>query len=215
MARTPQSRALLLDAAQQVFARKGLAGARTEEIARLARANKAMVHYYFATKEKLYEEVLRSVLGQFREQVLEPLKSAPSPTAALFLYVGGHMEFLTRHPNFPRLVQREMMTGGPRLRHLIENFQGPLSQALRKVLRGGIRLGEFRRVDVDNTLVSLGSVTAFYFIIAPVIKVILRTDPLSRRLVARRKRAVFDFISYGLLTEKGRRTMSRRKGASK
>ena len=53
------------------------------------------------------------------------------------------------------------------------------------------------------------------FIIAPVIKVILSTDPLSRRLVARRKRAVFDFVSHGLLTERGRRMMSSRKGASK
>ena len=205
MSRSPQSRAALLNAAETVFSKKGLAGARTEEIARLARANKAMVHYYFSTKEKLYRAVLDNILTQFREQVLTPLASAPSPTAALFLYTGGHMDFLGHHPNFPRLIQREMMSGGPRMRNLIENFQGPLSQALRKILRSGIRRGEFRRVDVDNTLVSIGGLSAFYFIVAPVIQVLLKTDPCSRRLVTRRRRAVFDLLAHGLLTAKGRK----------
>lgn len=212
MARTPKSRAALLEAAETVFTREGLAGARTEEIARLAGANKAMVHYYFDTKEKLYEAVLHRFLSQFREQVLEPIKSGATPTDSLFIYVDGHMEFLVRHPNFPRLVQREMMTGGPRMRHLIEHFQGPLSRALRKVLRAGIRCGEFRKVDVDNMLLSIGSVTAFHFIIAPVIKILLRIDSFNRKLVARRKAAVFDLLGHGLLTGKGRKLAAGWKG---
>lgn len=204
MPRTPQSRIAILNAAETTFASKGLAGARTEEIARVARANKAMLHYYFSTKEKLYRAVLDNILTQYREQVLAPLTSEPRPTPALFLWAGGHMDFLSRHPNFPLLIQREMMGGGPRLRSLIEHFQGPLSLALRKVLRSGIRRGEFRRVDVNNMLISLGGLSAFYFIIAPVTRILIKADPLGRRLVARRRRAVFDLLTHGLLTKKGR-----------
>lgn len=201
MARAPKSRQAILAAAEHTFAEKGLAGARTEQIAAAARVNKAMLHYYFGTKEKLYAAVLDDLLKQFRAQVIEPVEATPDPAAALFEYINDHMDFLAAHPNFPRLVQREMMSGGPNMKNLVRGFQRPLSETLRKVLRAGIRKGEFRRVDVDQTIVSVGGLTAFYFIVAPVIAVIIQGDPLHKKLVAARKRAVFEFIGHGLLRD--------------
>ena len=215
MARLPKSRDALLAAAERIFAEKGLAGARTEQIASEAKVNKAMLHYYFDTKEKLYGAVLENLMQQFRTGVIEPVNATKDPAAALFEYVERHITFLARHPNFPRLVQREMMTGGPRIRVLIQNFQGPLSQTLRTKLRAGIRAGEFRKVDVDHAIVTVGGVTAFYFIVAPVIGMILQADPLTPKMIARRKRSVLDFIRHGLLTEAGIKKFAAKKKARK
>lgn len=215
MARAPKSRHALLAAAERLFAEKGLAGARTEKIAAEAKVNKAMLHYYFDTKEKLYRAVLENLMQQFRTGVIEPVNATKDPAAALFEYVERHIGFLARHPNFPRLVQREMMTGGPRIRVLIQKFQGPLSQTLRTKLRAGIRAGEFRKVDVDHAIVTVGGVTAFYFIVAPVIGLILQSDPLTPKMVARRKRAVLDFIRHGLLTETGKKKFAAQKKTRK
>src|SRR5580704_18641733 len=58
-----ESRASILNAAAQEFAEIGIAGARTDAIARVARVNKALLYYYFKDKEALYDAVVEQVFG--------------------------------------------------------------------------------------------------------------------------------------------------------
>lgn len=199
MSRSRNSRAALLAAAERLFAERGLAGARTEEIAAAAGVNKALLHYYFETKEKLHRAVLENLLEEFLASVREPLADTADPRAALLRYVDRHFAFLQQHPNYPRLLQREMMSGEPHLRPLVQRYLQPLYRGLAGLLRAGIRRGNFRPVDVDNMVVSLIAVTVFYFAAAPVVNLILEWDAYDRRRVAARKRAVVDFIRHGLL----------------
>lgn len=203
MPRPRQSRAALLAAAERLFADRGLAGARTEEIAAAAGVNKALLHYYFDTKEKLHRAVLANLFEQFLASVGEPLADTASPRAALLRYVDHHFAFLEEHPNYPRLLQREMMSGEPHLRPLVRRYLRPLYLGLARLLRAGIRRGEFRPVDVDNMVVSLIAVTVFYFAASPVVNLILAWDVNDRRRVAARKRAVVDFVRHGLLRAPG------------
>src|SRR5579863_3887023 len=55
--------------AEQVFAEQGLAGARMDEIARAAKVNKALLYYYFRSKEELHRFVLETLLSQLRTRV--------------------------------------------------------------------------------------------------------------------------------------------------
>src|ERR1700683_5164798 len=65
--------------AEEIFAEEGLAGARMDEIARAARVNKALLYYYFTSKEELYRFVLETLLSQLRERVGVPGAGALSP----------------------------------------------------------------------------------------------------------------------------------------
>ena len=200
MARHRNARAALLGAAERLFAERGLAGARTEEIAATAKVNKALLHYYFDTKDKLHRAVLENLLEEFLTSVRPALSDPATPRAALFAYVERHFRFLREHPNYPRLFQRELMSGGPALRTLVRRYLRPVYDGLGRILRAGIRRGDFRRVDVDNTVVSLIALTVFYFAAAPVLSQIFGRDVYEERLVTARQRAVEDFVRYALLT---------------
>ncbi len=199
MARPRSSRSALLAAAERIFAERGLAGARTEEIASAARINKAMLHYYFETKEKLYQAVLENLFQQLHLSLRDPLSRTPAPRAALLGFVDRYINFLQQHPNYPRLLQREIMERGPYLRVVVERYLGPIFGSLARILRAGIRRGEFRSVDVNQTVVSLIAITVFYFAATPVMSLVLGGNAYDARRVAARKRAVVDFVRHGLL----------------
>src|SRR5512132_1142711 len=85
-----QSRMLILEAAAKEFAAEGLAGARTDAIAKAAGVNKALLYYYYADKEALYGAVLQHVLGDLLEEILQILKSERSAGYRLLTYVATH-----------------------------------------------------------------------------------------------------------------------------
>src|ERR1700733_10318307 len=104
-----KSRAAILQAAVREFSREGVAGARIDAIARAARVNKALLYYYFKSKEELHRHTLEMLFGELRAQAGTALVRSPSARDQLVAYVNGYFDFVVAHPNYPRLVQREVM----------------------------------------------------------------------------------------------------------
>src|SRR6202166_4777494 len=98
--------------AEQIFAEQGLAGARMDEIARAAKVNKALLYYYFRSKEELYRFVLETLLSQLRTGVGAQGAGPVSPSKRLAAVIDNFFDFVLRHPNYPRLVQRVLMRRG-------------------------------------------------------------------------------------------------------
>src|SRR5262249_12498322 len=99
----------IVAAAEEIFAEQGLAGARMDEIARAAKVNKALLYYYFRSKEELHRFVLEALFSQLRAGVEERDAANLSPRNRLVAVVDNFFDFVVQHPNYPRLVQREMM----------------------------------------------------------------------------------------------------------
>src|SRR6202453_5408611 len=93
----------ILAAAEHQFAAQGMAGARTDQIALAAHANKAMLYYYFGNKRRLHRAVLENLLRQFRSRVLAPPSESLSARERLLGIVSSYFDFLASHPNYPRL----------------------------------------------------------------------------------------------------------------
>ena len=185
--------------AEHIFAEQGLAGARMDEIARAAKVNKALLYYYFRSKEDLYRFVLETLLSQLRAGVVAQHGIATtSPSKRLAGVIDHFFDFVQRHPNYPRLVQRVMMTRGPNLEWIVSEYYKPLHLQLVGLIEEGISAGEFRRVDTRNTALTVVSIMVFYFSAAPVLSRILGRDPLQPREVAQRRKAVHDFLEHGL-----------------
>jgi TetR/AcrR family transcriptional regulator len=184
--------------AERIFAEKGLAGARMDEIARAAKVNKALLYYYFHSKEELYRFVLETLLSQLRARVGAQGAGPLSPGKRLAAIIDNFFDFVQRHPNYPRLIQRVMMTRGPNLEWIVSEYYKPLHIQLVGLIEEGISAGEFRRVDTRNTALTVVSIMVFYFAAAPVLRRILGQDPLQPREVAQRRKAVHDFLEHGL-----------------
>src|SRR5437016_8397408 len=103
--RPEESRAAILQAAVREFSREGIAGARTDAIARAARVNKALLYYYFKDKDTLYSAVLDQVFGGLTESIQVALSTDLPPREKLLAYVGAHFDYIAGHPVYPRIVQ--------------------------------------------------------------------------------------------------------------
>src|SRR5437879_12379716 len=89
-----ESRSAILRAAVQEFAEHGIAGARTDAIARAAHVNKALLYYYFRDKETLYGAVLDDVFSRLKEVVLPPLQRDMPPRAKIPASAGAYFDFI-------------------------------------------------------------------------------------------------------------------------
>ena len=211
--RPEQSRAAILQAAVREFACEGIAGARTDAIARSAKVNKALLYYYFKDKEALYGAVLDQVFGGLVACVGEVLSRDLPPREKILAYAGAHFDYVSTHPLYPRIVQGEMMGAGRgranHLQHIVRKYFRPLFARVAEVLKNGQATGEFRPVDPLHFVPSMIAVIVFYFTSAPVMRVMTGKDPLSPQLIAARRTAVLDFISAALF----QRSNAKQRGA--
>jgi TetR/AcrR family transcriptional regulator len=211
--RPEKSRAAILQAAVREFAHEGVAGARTDAIARAAKVNKALLYYYFKDKEALYGAVLDQVFGGLIACVGEVLARDLPPREKIIAYAGAHFDYVASHPLYPRIVQGEMMGAGRgranHLERIVKKYFRPLFGRIAEVLSRGQASGEFRPVDPMNFVPSMIAVIVFYFTSAPVMRLMTGKDPMSPERVAARRAAVLDLISAALF----RRDNGKHRGA--
>ena len=197
-----QSRAAILQAAAQEFAEHGIAGARTDAIAREARVNKALLYYYFKDKETLYGAVLDNAFSGIKTNVFRVLDSEMAPREKILAYVGAYFDFIASNQIYPKLMQREMMRAreghSEHIDRLVKTYYQPIYRRVGELLYKGIADGEFRQVDPAHFVPSMVAVIVFYFSSAPVMRRIVGFNPLAPERIADRRAAVLDFISAAL-----------------
>src|ERR1700731_5351696 len=146
-----ESRAAILKAAVAEFAKHGIAGARTDAIARAAQVNKALLYYYFKDKETLYGAVLDNAFSGMKAKVFEVLDSDLPPREKIMAYAGTYFDFIASNQVYPKLMQREMMRAreghSPHIGKLVKNYFQPIYRRVGDLLHKGITDGEFRKVD--------------------------------------------------------------------
>jgi len=195
------TRATILAAAERVFAESGLAGARTDLIAARAGVNKALLYYYFKSKDALYQAVVEDQFKEFHRQAMELLGSQGSARSILLRYVSLHFDFISSRQRFAPLFQQMMMSGGKPLERLVKKYLVPRARAVGQLIERGMREGEFRSADPEHVAISIVSLIVFYFSSEPVMRVLGHTAAYSEENLKRRKEAVLDFIRHGLFSD--------------
>jgi TetR/AcrR family transcriptional regulator len=200
-----KTRAAILKAALHEFASEGVAGARTDEIARLAGVNKALLYYYFRDKESLYGAVIDDVFANMRERLLHVLNSELDPRAKLVAYAGAHFDYIASSPEYPRLVQQEMMRAGrqksPHLKRIATSYFHPVYTRLLELLEEGIAAAEFRAVEPRRFAMAMAALIVHYFNSLPLAQLMGNQDPLAPECVVAQRTAVLDFITHALFRE--------------
>lgn len=199
--RAVDSRKAILEAAADIFAQRGFAGARTDAIAVAAGVNKALLYYYFKSKERLYIAVVEEHFEAFNREAVELLTSPGSARTILLRYAGMHFDFISSRLRYAPLYQQLMMAGGKPLEQLVRKFFVPRSQALGKLLERGMREGEFRRAERTNTAISIAAVVVFYFSAAQVLQLLGQSDPYSKASLKRRRQEALDFIRHAIFSD--------------
>jgi len=139
----------ILDAAKKEFADKGYDGARMGAIARAAKVNQALLHYYFGNKENLYKEVLIShgFFGAALISRLENVSRSFNLAAAEKLYIGIYLlvnvHFEALDSELIKILSREMADQREHFKTLIRDYLIPSHEALEEAIQEGTKAGDF------------------------------------------------------------------------
>jgi AcrR family transcriptional regulator len=199
------TKAAIVAAALEEFAGLGLAGARIDEIARAARVNKALLYYYFESKEHLYEGVVEQMFVAMTDALRGALETPAGPREKLLAFLDANFKVLARQPSYARLLEQEIDI----VRVFLNNLKpdtapkffrqiAPLLAEFRAVLEEGVRVGVFRSIDID----------AVWPLLLMLVRTAVRGIPMagkfisaSRKVSAKRRRAAaIDFITCALFT---------------
>jgi AcrR family transcriptional regulator len=163
--RAAATRQRILDAALAEFAAKGLAGARVDEIASRAGANKRMLYAHFGSKEELWLTTLEHAYAAKRAEERALEVDALPPVAAMERLVAFNLRYTAAHPEFVALLNQENIHHAAYLRRSAEvpAMYSPLLEALRGVQARGEAAGDFRRgVDPLQLYISIVALGHFY-----------------------------------------------------
>jgi TetR/AcrR family transcriptional regulator len=106
----------ILAAATEEFANNGFFGARTQAIADAAAVNKAMLHYYFRSKENLYSQVIKAAFERILQEVGRAWLGPDPMTKRVGMVIDSYMDSYEKNPGFLKIVLREVVDGGNRLK---------------------------------------------------------------------------------------------------
>ena len=203
MEREQNTEEKIFDAARAVFHEHGYDGARMQEIADRAGINKAMLHYYFRSKDRLYEQVFDYVFGRFMASIAESLRDAPTFREALLTFIDAYVGYHARHPAVARLFVHENLAGAPVAKAIVarrvrDNPASPHALFVDRLNRA-IDAGEVRPVDPLHTFITLLGASVFFFLALPTLSVL---DPDTaddmEAAVEARKVHLFDLLYHGL-----------------
>ncbi len=205
--RPAEARARILHAALQEFSAHGLAGARTESIAAGAGVNKALLYYYFDSKEKLYIATLEEVSGKLRDSTMEVFLRGVSAGERLLRTALNHFDRILTQRGFQRMLQQEMMRlhqeESGALPIVVNEVFGPLHAMFQAMVREGIASGELIEADgMQFPFVLLGA-NVFYFLSAPVWRLIVEFEPFAPDVLAERRRALVEFLGQAIFQDRG------------
>jgi AcrR family transcriptional regulator len=163
--RAAATRQRILDAALGEFAAKGLAGARVDEIALRAGANKRMLYAHFGSKEELWLVVLEGAYAAKRAEERALQVDALPPAAAMQRLVEFNLRYTAAHPEFVALLNQENIHQAAYLKRSaqVPALYSPLLEQIRAVLERGAAAGSFRQgVDPMQLYVTIIALGHFY-----------------------------------------------------
>ena len=186
----------ILDAARAVFVRHGTAGARMQDIAREARVNQALLHYYFRSKDRLADAVFKRTAGQLFQQVVQIMSSDAPLAAKVDNVVRVEIDHLSRTPGLPGYILSELHHHPERVRQFIATLTGAtpedvrprVVQKLRQQIDAAARAGELRPMAPEQFLVNLLSLCVFPFAARPMLMVLLGLDGREFDLFIKKRR---------------------------
>jgi AcrR family transcriptional regulator len=184
-----------LDAAKTVFQAEGMNGARMQEIADEAGINKAMLHYYYRSKENLFEAVFNSAFSLLAPQLSAILNDDSSIEDKIKNFTFNYITFMLKHPYLPNFIIQEVNRKEDFILKLKENIGFPNLDKFKVKVEDEIKQGILNPIEADQLFVNIIALSIFPFLGKPLIKAFANQDDKAYKVfVEKRKTEVANFI---------------------
>ncbi|MEH6763377.1 MAG: TetR/AcrR family transcriptional regulator [Aequorivita antarctica] len=185
----------ILDAAKNVFQKKGMDGARMQEIANEAGINKAMLHYYYRSKQLLFEAVFNNAFSLLAPQLNKILNDDSSIEDKVKNFTHNYISFITKHPYLPNFIIQELNRNPKFFEKIQQNTAFPTLEKFKNQVTAEVEKGILKPIDGEQLFINIISLNIFPFIATPLIKGFLKIDDKGfKQLMEQRKTAVSEFI---------------------
>jgi TetR/AcrR family transcriptional regulator len=168
---------LILDAARQVFIQKGMEGARMQEIADTAGINKALLHYYFRTKEKLFNTIFNQSFGDFFSRISILMTSDTDLLIKISKFIEAYMDLMLKNPFLPRFIITEI-NRNPQV--VVDKFNSIGAEIIHKnmklferQIREEAQKGTIKYIDPKQLISSIIGLCLFPFLAEPLLRMLL------------------------------------------
>lgn len=185
----------ILVAAKKVFMEKGLEGTRMQEIADEAGINKALLHYYFRSKDKLFEGVFKEAFFKLVPSLMALLKLDIPLFDKIRLFTGQYIDIFKENHYIPGFVIHELNRNPDRIIELMSNV-GIQPEFFMKQVQEEVNKGNIRPIDPRDLVVNMLAMCIFPFVAAPILDtIIFKKDARAYALfIEDRKKTVPEFI---------------------
>jgi TetR/AcrR family transcriptional regulator len=160
--------AKILAAAEQIFLRDGFGGSRMQDIADLAEINKAMLHYYFRSKENLFEKIFEKNAAVLFPEIEELINSEKSFIEVINIFTEKYINMLRANPFLPLFIFSTV--NNPEKQDFIEKIPYHLNQKFAVKYFEDFKKGNLNEIDPHQFIMSLLGMCIFPFIAKPIIK---------------------------------------------
>ncbi|HPF11160.1 MAG TPA: TetR/AcrR family transcriptional regulator [Flavobacteriaceae bacterium] len=185
----------ILQAANNVFQAKGMAGARMQEIADKAGINKAMLHYYYRSKQRLFEAVFNKTFSLLAPQLNGILNDDSSVETKVRNFTSNYIGFVIKHPYLPNFIIQELNRNPKFLDTMKANISFPSTEKFKAQVQVEIDKGIIRPIEAEQLFINILSLNLFPFVASPLIKAFTNVDDKTYKiLLEARKKEVSDFI---------------------
>lgn len=185
----------ILEAAKRVFQNKGMDGARMQEIADKAGINKAMLHYYFRSKQLLFEAVFKNAFSLLAPQLNAILNDDSSIEDKIKNFTHNYISFVIKHPYLPNFIIQEL-NRNPNFIFKFQAFSGfPSIEKFKQQVELEIEKGNLKPISAEQLFMNIMALNIFPFVAKPLIKALInKNEDDMNLLIEARKTEVSEFI---------------------
>ncbi len=160
----------ILDAARQVFFDKGMAGARMQDIADAAGINKAMLHYYFRNKEKLFQTIFTEAFENFFPKLSSIVDSGENVLTKLEMLCVAYINQIQSMPYLPLFILSEANYQPEAFLKKMWGTRKPPVKAFINMIETAVNEGKIKRVDPFQLIMNIVSLSIFPFMAKPLMQ---------------------------------------------
>lgn len=185
----------ILDAAEKVFQRKGMDGARMQEIANEAGINKAMLHYYYRSKRFLFEAVFSKAFSIIAPEINKVINEDIPLFEKIRKFTHRYIDFIQKHPYLPNFIIQELNRDSDFINVLQSKKGFPDFRNFQAQVENEVKDGKIRAIKAEQLFIHLLSLNIFPFLASPLLKGFLKIDDKTYKdLMEERKEEVANII---------------------
>ncbi len=194
----------ILETAEELFLAKGFSAVSTVQIARECGCNQALVHYYFRTKDNLFNTIFEKKFRMFFDSIqIKDQEKKLSFTEKIQSIIESHFDLLQANPQLPILVLSELMRRPEQINMLKSKLQAIPTQlfaVLSAEMIVEVQAGRIRKLDIIDLMMSMLSLNIALFVSMPAIGIILNlSDDQKKELIGHRRQEHVSFVLNSII----------------